>query len=52
MSTNLENPAVATGLEEVSFSSQFQRKAAQRMLIALTSHSSEVILKILQARLQ
>ena len=52
MSTNLENPAVATGLEEVSFSSQFQRRAVQRMLIALTSHSSEVILKILQAMLQ
>ena len=49
--------AVATGLEEVSFSFQSQRKAMptntqNNRTIALISHASKVILKILQARLQ
>ena len=49
--------AVATGLEEVSFSFQSQRKAMptntqNNRTIALISHASKVMLKILQARLQ
>ena len=49
MTANLENSAVATGLEKVSFHSN--PKNAQTT-IALISHDSKVMLKILQARLQ
>ena len=56
MSANLENSAVATGLEKVSFHSNPKERQCQRMLnyrtIALISHASKVMLKILQARLQ
>ena len=56
MSANLENSAVATGLEKVSFHSNPKARQCQRMLkyctIALISHANKVILKILQARLQ
>ena len=56
MPTNLENSAVATGLEKVSFHSNSKERQCQRMLklhtIALISHASKVMLKILQARLQ
>ena len=55
MLANLENSAVATGLEKVSFHSNPKERECQRMLnrtIALISHSSKVMLKILQARLQ
>ena len=56
MSANLENSAVATGLEKVSFHSNPKERQFQRMLklstIALISHASKVMLKILQARLQ
>ena len=56
MSANLENSAVATGLEKVSFHSNPQERQCQRMFIyptfALISHDSKVMLKILQARLQ
>ena len=56
MSANLENSAVATGLEKVSFHSNPTERQCQRMLklltIALISHTSKVMLKILQARLQ
>ena len=56
MPANLENSAVATGLEKVSFHSNPKERQCQRMLnyctIALISHASEVMLKILQARLQ
>ena len=56
MSANLENPAVAIGLEMVSFHSNPKEGQCQRMLnyptIALISHASKVMLKILQARLQ
>ena len=53
MPANLENSAVATGLEKVSFHSSPREKQCQRMLkIALISHSSKVMLKVLQARLQ
>ena len=52
----LENSAVATGLEKVSFHSNPKERQCQRMLklrtIALISHASKVMLKILQARLQ
>ena len=56
MPVNLENSAVATGLERVSFHSNPKERKCQRMLklphIALISHASKVMLKILQARLQ
>ena len=56
MPANLENSAVATGLEKVSFHSNPKERQSQRMLkllqIALISHASKVMLKILQARLQ
>ena len=55
MPANLENSTVATGLEKVSFHSNPKERQCQRMLnrtIALISHNSKVMLKILQARLQ
>ena len=57
MPANLENSAVATGLEKVSFHSNPKEGQCQRMLklphkIALISHTSKVMLKILKARLQ
>ena len=56
MPANLENSAVAKGLEKVSFHSNPKERQCQRMLklhtIALISHASKVMLKILQARLQ
>ena len=56
MPANLENSAVATGLEKVSFHSHAKDRQCQRMLkyhtMALISHASEVMLQILQARLQ
>ena len=56
MPANLENSAVATGLETVSFHSHSKERQCQRMLklphIALISHVSKVMLKILQVRLQ
>ena len=55
MPANLENSAVATGLEKVIHSNSKERQC-QRMLrlphSALISHASKVMLKILQARLQ
>ena len=56
MPANLENSAVATGLEKVSFHSNPKERQCQRMIkyctIALISHVIKVMLKILQARLQ
>ena len=56
MPANLENSAVATGLEKVSVHSNPQKKAMPKCsnycTIALISHASKVMLKILQARLQ
>ena len=56
MPANLEDSAVATGLEKVSFHSNPKEEQCQRMLqllhIALISSSSKVMLKILQARLK
>ena len=56
MRANLENVAVATGLEKVSFDSNPKERQRQRVFkllcIALISHASKIMLKILQARLQ
>ena len=56
MPANLENSAVATGLEKVSFHSNPKEEQCPRKpnyhTIALISHTSKVMLKILQARLQ
>ena len=51
MPANLENSAVATGLEKVSFHSN-PKESSNYRTIALISHASKVMLKILQARLQ
>ena len=48
MLANLENSAVATGLEKVSFHSHPQKRQCQRML----KLPHKVMLKILQTRLQ
>ena len=54
MSANLENPAVATGLEKVSPHSipnkGSAKKRAGHWTTALFSHASKVVLKILQVR--
>ena len=51
MPANLENSAVATGLGKVSF--HFDAKECSNYrTIALISHASKVMLKILQAVLQ
>ena len=55
MPVNLENSAVATGLENVSLHSYLKgnaKECSNYHTIALISHASEVMLKILQARLQ
>ena len=56
MSANLENSSVVTGLEKVSFHSKPKKGSAKECLnyhtIALISHASKVMLKILQVRLQ
>ena len=56
MPANLENSAVATGLEKVSFHSNPKERQCQRMLKLLHNCThltySKVMLKILQARLQ
>ena len=56
MPANLENSAVATGLEKVSFHSNSKERQCKECsnyhTIALISYTSKVILKILQARLQ
>ena len=53
---NLENSAVATGLEKVSFipipKKGNAKECSNYRTIALISHASEEMLKILQARLQ
>ena len=51
MPANLENSAVATGLEKVSFHSN-PKECANYHTISLISHASKVMFKILQARLQ
>jgi len=61
MPANLENSAVATGLEKVSFQIQIQipipkkgnaKECSNYHTVALISHASKVMLKILLARLQ
>ena len=56
MPANLENSAVATGLKKISFHSNPKERQCQKCsnyrIIALISHTSKVMLKILQARLQ
>ena len=62
MPANLENSAVAMGLEKVSFHSKEifisitkkgnTKECSNCHTIALTSHASKVMLKILQVRLQ
>ena len=51
MPANLENSAVATGVEKVSFHSN-PKECLNYCTIALISHTSKLMLKILQARLQ
>ena len=56
MPTNLENLAVATELEKVSFipipKKGNAKECSNYLTIALISHASKVMLKNLQARLQ
>ena len=57
MPANLENSAVATGLEKINFHSNPKEESSAKecssyRTIALISHASKVLLKILQARLQ
>ena len=56
MPANLENSAVATGLEKVHFHSNPKDRQCQRMLKLphnrIISHASKIMLKILQAWLQ
>ena len=56
MPANLENTAVATGLEKVSFHSNPKERQSKECsnyhTLALISNASEVMLKILQASLQ
>ena len=56
MPANLENSAVATGLEKVSFRSNPKEKQYQRMLTLPHNcthlNASKIMLKILQASLQ
>ena len=55
ISIYLVNSAVATGLEKVSFlpnPKDNAKECSNYRTIALISHASKVILKILQARLQ
>ena len=56
MPVNLENLAVATGLEKVSFHSNPKERQCQKMFklrtVAIISHTGKAMLKILQGRLQ
>ena len=55
MPANLENSALATGLEKVSFHSSLKgntKKCSNYHTIALISHASKVMLKILQVKFQ
>ena len=56
MPANLENSVVATGLGKLSFHSIPKKRNAKEFsndrTIALISHTSKEMLKILQARLQ
>ena len=55
MPANLENSAVATGLEKISFHSNHKgnaKECSNYHKIALISHARKIMIKILQARLQ
>ena len=56
MPANLENSAVTTGLEQVSFipipKMDNAKECSNYHTIALISHASKIMVKILQARLQ
>ena len=55
MPDNLENSAVATGLENISFHSNLKgnaKECSNYHTIALISHASKETLRIFQARLQ
>ena len=57
MPANLENSAVATGLEKITFHSNPKERQCQKMVkllhtLALVSHTSKATFKIPQARLQ
>ena len=57
MPANLENSAVATGLEKFSFFIPVPKKGNAKECsnyhaVALISHASKIMLKILQAKLQ
>ena len=55
MSANLENLAVATGLDKVSFHFNAKgnaKECSNYLTVALISHASKIMLNILQARLQ
>ena len=56
MPANLENSAVATGLEKVIFmpipKKGNAKECSNYSTIAVISHTSKIMLKILQARLQ
>ena len=55
MPAKLKNSAVATGMEKVSFHFNLKVNAKESSnchTIALMSHASKLMLKILQARLQ
>ena len=56
MTANLENSAVATGQEKVRFTPILKKNNAKECsnycTIALISHASKVMLKIVKARLQ
>ena len=57
MPANLENSAVATGLEKISFHSNPKERQCQRILklphdCTHLTHASKVMLKILQTRFQ
>ena len=55
MPANLENSVVATGLENVSFipipEKANAKKCSNYQTTALISHTSKIVLKILQAKL-
>ena len=56
MSANLEDPAVAIGLEKVNpyliLKKDSTKECANHQTIALISHASKIMLKILYTRLQ
>ena len=51
MPANLENSAVTVGLEKVNFHPN-AKESSNYCTIALISHASKIMLKILQTRLQ